>query len=353
MARRSVLGLAAGAAIVTSLSCTLVADLDVKQCSKDADCAKYGDQFAGYACQDEICVDFKCSDDASCRVRGGTYADSICVEQECVAPECKMDMECSAAGPTATCKSGRCVDELWGCLNDPPPADSPKTLKFEGPLIDFATRTPTVNTRAFLCRSSPPGCNPPVSGPHGLNTNGILSIPINGVETTGFDGYVRIEADNPDTMMPELPMLFVFPRPLRQPFVVDGTRPLAMIRPGTIDQFSVLFPGVMVDEATTGLITLRLFDCLDQPAANLRLALNNSMGERFYVTDSEFKPDVDAVATDEAGIAGLMNVLPGLQTINVIYNPTGEELFHFRAYTQAATFTLGFVYAQDVRTADD
>lgn len=347
MARRSVLGIAAGAAIVSSLSCTLVADLDVKQCSKDSDCGKYGDQFAGYACQDEICVDFKCSDDASCRARGGTYADNICVEQECVAPECKMDMECSETGPTATCKSGRCVDEVWGCLNDPPPADAPKTLKFEAPVIDFVTRNPTTMTRAFLCRSSPPGCNPPVSGPHGLNAMDLLSIPINNVGATGFDGYIRVEAEG------ELPLLFVFPRPLRNDFVVDSTKPLALIRPGTIDQFSVLFPGVMVDEDTTGLITLRLFDCLDRPAANLRLALNTSMGERFYVTDAEFKPDVDAVATDEAGIAGLMNVPPGLQTINVIYNPTNEELFHFRAYTQAATFTLGFVYAKDVRTADD
>jgi hypothetical protein len=342
----------AGAASVTSLSCTLVADLDVKQCSKDADCGKYGDQYAGYACQDEVCVDFKCSDDASCRARGGTYADDICNEdKECVPPLCTMDTECTGAGPTATCKSGRCVDEVWGCLKDPPPADAPKTLTFEAPVIDFSTRQPTVNTRAFVCR--PPNCDPPVSGPHALDSQGKLSITLEDVGSTGFDGWIRVEADNPMTMEPELPLVFVFPRPLRENFVVDASRPLALIRPGTIGAFSALFPDVSIDEETTALVTLRLFDCLDRPAANLRLNLAVPRMERFYVTDAAFQPDTTAVATDEAGIAGLMNVTPGLQTINVIYNPTGEELFHFRAFTQARTFTLGFVFAQDVRSGDD
>jgi hypothetical protein len=353
-ATRSVLPILAGAAIVMSLSCEWIADLDVKQCSKDADCGKYGDQYAGYACQDDVCVDFKCTDDASCRARGGAYADNICdaTEKMCVAPECKMDMECQGddGSPTATCNLGRCVDETWGCLKAPE-VDAPETLNFQGPVIDFSfghDRVKVPGARALLCRSSPPGCMPPVKTAVS-DSNGLVKIKIDNVLPGGFDGYIRIEAEG------FMPTEFPFPRPLRRDFVITDSSPMAVLTVDTINSFTAYFEsqGLVFDAAEKALITLRLYDCQDKPANNLRLTTNGSAAARFYITDDAFAPDLDSSGTDEAGIGGLANVDPGYQTISVIYNPTGKELFHFRILSAKATFVLGFIHAKDVRSADD
>jgi hypothetical protein len=354
--RALVAAIGIGAASLASLSCTLVSDWDeIKQCSKDADCAKYGSQYAGYACQDDICVEVTCAGadeaaaDKSCRDRGGAYADNICEDQMCVEPECKKDEECLDTAPTATCEQGRCVDKVWGCLQAPEPAASPDKLKFQGPVIDFSltgSRQRLKNGVGKLCRANPPGCATPALT-RAIDSEGILSINMTNVLPVGFDGYVRIEVPN------FMPTEFYFPRPLRRNFVVEDSTPLAMLTPATIDAFTGFFQGVTIDPDETALITLRLFDCQDNPASNLRLAISDSPQARFYITDEQFSPNLTASATDEAGIAGLANVQEGYQTISVIYNPTGKELYHFTVRTNKRTFVMGFIHAQDVRAADD
>jgi hypothetical protein len=343
-ARRTVAAaMVIGAGAVAGLSCTLVSDLDVKQCTRDADCGNYGPQYEGYACSDEICVKFQCTDDASCRARGGNYANTICESQECVPGECTSDAQCEEAGPTAACTFGRCVDEAWGCLFDGStlPEANP-TVKWEAPVLGFFSRELPDNTRAFVCRRADTLCMDPYSGPHVPRSDGVVSITIDKVPKSGFDGYVRIEADG------HLPLEFQFAKPLRKDFIADETSAMIMLPPGTVDLF-----GTQVmrdfDEANSALMTLRLFDCQDRPARDLRLTAEPSATELFFSADQTFVAMIDAQATDENGIGGLAKIAPGIQTISVIHNPTGTELFNFGVGTRAATLVLGFLHATDIR----
>src|SRR5438128_208850 len=100
--RSAVLTLAMAASPLLA-SCTLIQDLDVQQCTKDKDCAKYGADYKEYVCQSDVCVALTCTKDDDCSSHGGTLSNYVCGDnQRCAPPECTDKSMCTAKyGATA------------------------------------------------------------------------------------------------------------------------------------------------------------------------------------------------------------------------------------------------------------
>lgn len=332
------LALVSGAALASG--CLLVTDLDVRQCRKDGDCAKLGAQYIDYLCRDQVCEPFRCERDEECTSKTGLEGSS-CVDGACIQPECTKDADCSSESPTSSCSDGQCVDPQWGCLRDRADKSEAKpSITFGAQILDFYSRKPPRNTKAFVCRLADPTCETPTAGPYVPDADGFVSFVIGDVPPTGFDGYVRFTADD------ELPLEYQFTTPAKSDFIATAATPFTMLPPGALTALGS-FAGVEVDEESSAVLAARLYDCNGDRAAGLRLTAKPSTDAVFYASDQNYVATANAEQTDDYGTGGLINLSPGVQTISVVHVASNSTLFEFRMPVRPKTFILSFVSAQD------
>lgn len=251
MTKRSfiILGLAAAA-----IGCSVLIEVDDKQCDADADCAARGPAFAAAVCRKNLCVATDVGGDAG------------------------------ASGNPLLCEA-------------PAPNDAP-TVKFT-----FAPgfAVPPTDPKPFsvsACLSLDPNCDNPVFGP--IDVNALepqdFEVPKN------FNGFFQIE--NPDTRTG----LYFMGRPL-----AEDTLGWAVSLPndGTITALGVA-AGEQVDLALGVMIAVAR-DCKASPLEGATFE-DKDPGLRFYFYQTT--PDANATETGPQGAVGYANLPLGQTTLS-------------------------------------
>ncbi len=337
----------------STVACSQLADFDLKQCTKDADCAKANvSDDAGvetmYTCDTKahVCVaedkpvNTGCSMDADCRDRGPGTESNICENNMCVGPECTGNAACATKLGTsaAICQKNRCEDPVWGCLDDDPPAPKAK-FNFSAVVIDLNTN-PVAGAVAESCRPMPgTGCGALTGGPVATDAQGKVMFDVT-AGTRGFDGLFRVEADG------LIPLEFHTLGLVSRDVAITDQAPLVMVPTGTIHNFGLL-GGKDIDESTSAIITMRFYDCMDRPAEGLFIDPRGSPNSFFFSSGESFTPNVDATGTSEQGIGGVVNLNPGLETLDIIDVESQRVLYTFPIYVHANTTLLAYVHAKD------
>jgi hypothetical protein len=338
----------------SAVACSQLADFDLKQCTKDADCQKANvtddagvettytcDTKAHVCVAPDVPVDTTCMKDADCRNRGTGTESDICENNTCTNPECTGNASCVTKLGTnaAICQNNRCEDPVWGCLFDDAELPAAKAkFKFSALVIDLAGN-PVAGAVAESCRPMPGmGCGTLTGGPVATDTEGKVGFDVT-AGTRGFDGLFRVEADG------LIPLEFHTLGVVREDLSITEAAPLVMVPTGTIHNFGLL-GDKDIDESTSAIITMRFYDCMDRPAPGLFIDPLGSPNSFFFSSGESFTPKVDATGTSEEGIGGVVNLNPGLETLNITDVESQRVLYSFPIYVHANTTLLAYVHAK-------
>jgi hypothetical protein len=219
----------------------------------------------------------------------------------------------------------------WACLDDAP-REAPAELAVELQVVDFVTKAAPEGLQAVVCLRTDIDCRRPVAGPYGAAA-GALSFTITGVPPGGFDGYVRLTADD------LLPLELQFGAPLRRDVMHGAAAPLLIFSPLLFENpLAILDTEVDLDAA--GVLMLRLRDCAGEPAAGLRATAEPADGEKFFGADAAWSTMLDAAATDASGQGGLLHLAPAMQTVTVSEVASGRRLFDFAVEVSPRTMVF-------------
>ncbi|HYP88722.1 MAG TPA: hypothetical protein VEQ59_11225 [Polyangiaceae bacterium] len=257
-------------------SCSLIIDVDGKQCSADQDCAALGSAFAGSVCERNVCV--PSAEPAAGEGAGGS-------------PELPVEdpLVCRAPEPSAT-----------------------ETVTFSFAPI-FLAGTEPKDPQPFsvkACDQFDFDCEAPIVGPVDVAAGERYDFALP-KGAAGFSGYFEIT--NPDT----LSGLFFMGRPIVEDTVGWN---VTMPSPNLVAQLALL-TGEEVDPEL-GLILSVARDCSSQPLAGVTVT-NTKGGLGYYFVMSV--PDTSLGKTGPQGAFGFANV-PLLPTSLSGVHESGKEL---------------------------
>ena len=174
--------------------------------------------------------------------------------------------------------------------------------------LNIATGTVPPEATVHACARADVACAAPLTMDYPLTAEGWVNIPL----PVGFNGYLEIEAE---TILPT--MLFLG-EPLRRPR--PSNYPVALIEHN-------ILPGVSgatgtMQNSTTGLLTIRVFDCQDVSASGVKFAQQQDAVEWYYV---DGLPSSEATETSSEGLGGFINTPPGVTTITTT-GRAGQQL---------------------------
>jgi hypothetical protein len=184
----------------------------------------------------------------------------------------------------------------WSCLGSVPEgANSPELgapITYRVRLLDLGTRGPVPGMMVRVCGLTDVDCVMPFANLE-VDADGWIDIPL----SENFSGY--LELLSPTTV----PSAFYLGEGLRTmtdyPFVVV-----------TVPSFEGLMAAVgIAADRRAGAISVRTFDCRSDTAADVAVT-NTTGGITYYFADG--LPDITPRGTDGDGIAGFLNVPPGL-----------------------------------------
>lgn len=264
MVRRLLLPLGTAALLA---SCSVLIDVDGKQCDSDADCTALS---PGSVCQQSLCVQAS-SNDAGATGSGGTPADDPLV--------------CKAAQASEQPKVTYTFAPIFA---NKPQAPQPFTIKACGQL-DLE-------------------CENPDFGPLEVNAGEPQAFEV----TPGFAGYFEIK--NPDT----LDAFLFLGRPILQDTVGWN---VTVPDEGTVLQLG-LATGEDVDPDLGILISVAR-DCDGRPLEGVTYS-NSAGGLGFYFVTN--LPNTELTETGPQGAAGFVNVPIGTAILRGTHNPSGTEL---------------------------
>jgi len=195
----------------------------------------------------------------------------------------------------------------WSCLSTTRPpgpfqANAPTArVVYTVRLLDLATLTPVPDVRVRACALTNLNCDAPVTLDLLVDADGWVDIPL----PEGFSGYLEIES--PTT----IPTLFLIPPELPGPRESE----FPGVLPTTAD-FALLAAAILgrPQAAAEGAIAFRVFDCSWNPAPGVSISADVP-GTPYYFQGG--LPNPRGGSTDEAGIAGIMGIPPGLITVRM------------------------------------
>jgi hypothetical protein len=255
-----------------------------------------------------------------------TWCRDGCVTLDCF-QTCRIDNVAGAALADAavTCAEDRCRDECgigrnWSCVPASWPEDSSKTLEFAFGLYEFGTpQVPSPGFHVRACEHSDLSCGDPiaegVTSPGGIAVFDFAAGDIGGF-FKGFDHYVEVDVARSG----DFPTLYQLSPPVTSP---TGIRVTAMIgAPQFEDLVSAI--GVRLDPAR-GHAIFQVVDCSGTNAPDVALSVEGGDDAvRPIYLDGSFTPVPGGKATATAGIGGLLNVKPGLVSVEGRRRDTGE-----------------------------
>jgi hypothetical protein len=248
-------------------------------------------------------ADDDCEDGAACDTVGNR-----CLRRECTVRE---DCKARNSSPTVECVSGKCVDEVWGCIGEPDDRPTPKmqagTLQVI--LIDGVSRSPVVGATIRACGVPPyDPCTKPLNGSASLydTTSGLATF--TGLPLGNGPG-LRIALD-PPTSSQLIPMDFYSQKPVRD--VTVASSPAVTVTRDVSDAVGLAYDPPIVISSTLAGATVMMFDCKDRPAAGVKLELANEIDRlpdtRITYFGANLLPDPGRTTTDTPGVASILNL---------------------------------------------
>jgi hypothetical protein len=240
----------------------------------------------------------QCSIDADCQARGAGFAGSLCIDSVCT------------------------PDPAWSCVGSvswPPPKAARVTVTVQ--FRDIITNDPLTNVTVNVCRKFDYDCTQPIATGLHPPESGDLVLQLD----AGFDGFLEMN------MMGALPGLFFFYPPVNEDRVIVG---LPLLTSAILTQVLAL-SGKMYDP-TKGVALVGAMDCRNLPAQGVHIWTTDADSDTtaFYVIKKI--PSATAMATDESGEGGLVNLKLGsvaltgtlqdgrsLGTVTVVVRPMG------------------------------
>lgn len=195
--------------------------------------------------------------------------------------------------------------EDWGCLSTVGPAapfeaDAPTgRVVYSFRLLDLGTLEPVTDVRVRACALTSLNCEEPVTLDLMVDLDGWVDIPL----PTGFVGYLEIVG--PTT----IPSIFLIP----PEFPAPGVPEFPGVLPTTAD-YALLASATLGRPLSPneGAIAIRVFDCAWNPAVGVSVSADVPAASYYFQSGL---PNPRATATDEAGIAGIMGLAPGVVTV--------------------------------------
>jgi hypothetical protein len=170
--------------------------------------------------------------------------------------------------------------------------------------LNLGSGTVPPGATVHACALADAECTEPLTTDYPLTAEGWVNIPL----PFGFNGYLEIRGE---TIMPAL--LFLG-EPLRR--ARPSMYPVAMVEKRILPGVSGLTGTMQTD--TTGLLTIRVFDCQDISASGVSFSQQQPGVEWYYV---DGVPSAEVTETSSEGLGGFINTPPGVSIINT----TGRE----------------------------
>lgn len=332
---------------IASSGCSLIADTELKQCKQTSDCTALFGSTAPYLCEADYCTRPACTNDAQCRARGGAFQTSICdgdkrcnaaqctsnencgigaicdtATNRCTPRECQVLADCQRSNPSPTvqCTEGRCVDEIWGCIGqrDNRPVD-PGLATLHIPFADGVSRVEVASATVKACQlpvfdvNAATSCTP-IQGSMGSFRPGVATV-----SGLAAGSIPRIEIVPTPSMLELIPVDYYTQKAL----LGTATAPIVTTIPrGTVATSGSLYQGVDLKDPSAGAF-VTTFNCLDKPAEGVILSLGKDdlktdpdPAPPNYITSVAYfaenlMPDSNRKSTSTAGLATIINMLPG------------------------------------------
>lgn len=321
-------------------------------CTSDADCASVG---AGLGCRANLCAAPACSTTSACgadqvcdtsestctarssarcqndgdcaRYEGMTRCDQGMCTTGQAAVACRTAAECPGLSPTKACEAGVCVDPTWGCAGQPEPRVTPKA-----PTATLILRVGDIYQKAI------PGLKVRVCDPPWLDrdcarpsTNVTITydeatadLTIAGLTQDARSFRIAMDAPDREVIGPLgkptklIPLDYYTQRAIRET-VDERFNVLRLMPADLIGAVTQQFRPGFVWDAARGHVLTRIYDCSGTQASGASLSIMPAQSDAvvFYTDDNGVVVGGNQ-ATDRAGFANVLNLVPGMPTDLVV-----------------------------------
>jgi hypothetical protein len=215
------------------------------------------------------------------------------------------DWSCAAGeGAAATPGSG-----LASAADEPAPG-SPLSWRLSA--VDFVTAAPVEALRVRACYRADVDCASPLGDPPEPDDEGRVQISAD----PGFNGYLEIEAPG------MVPTLLFFSAPWSSQLLQQLERKPLPLLPLPSLQALGSTARLQLDPAS-GVLGLYAYDCAGSAAPGVRLELGTGAVPYAFVDDL---PVVNQDVTSEQGLAGFVNVPPGVVVVSSFVDGQPEPM---------------------------
>jgi hypothetical protein len=207
--------------------------------------------------------------------------------------------------PAPPGKDWRCLDETVVTPSAPIFAGVARPVIYSLQMVDLSSGAIYRSIQVRACSLTDVSCSNPLTDMLTVNEQGRVDVPL----FENFTGYLEITSDE------LVPQLFYLTQPLQPQTAPEF--PLAMV---AVTNLVPLVQLLGVDlQPNMGLIALRIFDCKADTAAGVSLSTEQRGAVPWYFVGG--LPSSSQTETGPEGLAGFMNVAPGL----AVFEATNDE----------------------------
>lgn len=195
---------------------------------------------------------------------------------------------------------------------EPAPAAEQVPLELALSAVDFVTAAPVEGLRVRACFRADVGCANPLSDERAPADDGRIQVSAD----PGFNGYLELLAEG------MLPTLLFFSAPWSSALLAQLQRTPVRLLPRPTLQALGSTARIQLDPAG-GVLGVYAYDCGGTAAPGVRLELDTGAVRYTFVNEL---PVVDQDVTSEQGLAGFVNVPPGVVVVSSFAEGQPEAL---------------------------
>jgi len=264
----------------------------------------------------------------------GSFIASCSVLLDPTGEQCLVDGDCAARGGVFA--SSRCQDHVctsrWACVGKVAvPVPLSRTVKVQMPVVDVQTRQPvTSGILARACSRLDPTCLAPLTVDQKPDPTGTFTFDLE----VGQAVLIEIRPEDParGTIVPGV--VFLTPPDAE----VTSYGGVQLISPAILSVLTLTTSQALPEEGT-GLVVVLAEACFGATAEGISFALSapGTSTRGFFFRGGA--PSQDAVETDASGIAGFVNVPPGMQLLTAIRHGDDTTLGLLNLTVRAGTIS--------------
>jgi hypothetical protein len=188
-------------------------------------------------------------------------------------------------------------DPEWACLANPVSSEPPvggSSVFLAVPIVETVSQLPPATLQVHACAMIDPDCLRPITEYVGPGPDGLVHVEV----PRGFDGFLEVVSDE------TVPAMFFMHKELLRD-TLEEVLPLISI-PSLLAL--AMNNDAALDLQNDGLMVVRAYNCLSEPAAGVRFEADVEGIVFMFV---EGVPRIGAEETDSGGTGGFVNVPPG------------------------------------------